>query len=65
MPFIKIHGFFTEHHVQLLVEGNLELACLVVENIAVRRGIQDVDRILETEYEARRIHRQVSILNRL
>jgi hypothetical protein len=31
-----------------------------VENVAVRRGIQDVDRILEAEYEARRIHRQVS-----
>jgi CCR4-NOT transcription complex subunit 1 len=55
-----LQGYFSEHHVQLLVEGNLELACLVVENVAVRRGIQDVDRILEAEYEARRIHRQVS-----
>lgn len=44
----------------LLIEQNLDLACFVVENVAVRRGIQDVDRILESEYETRRVHRQVS-----
>lgn len=43
----------------LLIETNLDLACLVVENVAIRRGMQDVDRILEQEYETRRIHRQV------
>lgn len=41
------------------------MACLVVENVAVRRGMQDVDRILEAEYEARRVHRQVRIMAHL
>ncbi|KIM32540.1 hypothetical protein M408DRAFT_316396, partial [Serendipita vermifera MAFF 305830] len=50
-------GFLPDQYLHLLVDGNLDLACLVVENVAVRRGIQDVDRILEAEYEARRIHR--------
>ncbi|KAG8755159.1 hypothetical protein FRC14_004305 [Serendipita sp. 396] len=49
---------FPEHYLQLLIEGNLDLACLVIENVAVKRSIQDVDRILEPEYEARRVHRQ-------
>jgi CCR4-NOT transcription complex subunit 1 len=49
----------------LLIDGNLDLACLVVENVAVRRGMQDVDRILEAEYEARRVHRQVRIMAHL
>lgn len=51
-------GFFPEQFMLVLIEGNLDLACLVVENVAVRRGMQDVDRMLETEYEARRVHRQ-------
>ncbi|KAG8817898.1 hypothetical protein FRC17_011048 [Serendipita sp. 399] len=49
---------FPEHYLQLLIEGNLDLACLVIENVAVKRSIQDVDRILEPEYDARRNHRQ-------
>lgn len=49
---------FPEQYLQMLIESNLELACLVVENIAIRRSIQDVDRILDPEYEARRAHRQ-------
>jgi CCR4-NOT transcription complex subunit 1 len=49
----------------LLIDGNLDLACLVVENVAVRRGMQDVDRILEGEYDARRVHRQVCIITHL
>ena len=52
-------NFLPDQYLHILVDGNLDLACLVVENVAVRRGMQDVDRILEAEYEARRIHRHV------
>ena len=50
---------FPDHYILKLVETNLDLTCLVVENVAVKRALLEVDKALEPEYEIRRIHRQL------
>ena len=50
---------FPDHYILKLVETNLDLTCLVVENVAVKRALLEVDKALESEYEIRRIHRQL------
>jgi CCR4-NOT transcription complex subunit 1 len=50
---------FPDHYILKLVETNLDLTCLVVENVAVKRALLEVDKALEPEYETRRIHRQL------
>ena len=55
--FLKL--MFPDHYILKLVETNLDLTCLVVENVAVKRALLEVDKALESEYEIRRIHRQL------
>lgn len=50
---------FPEQYLAALIEANLDLACAVVESVAVKRALLEVDRGLEPEYELRRVHRLV------
>lgn len=53
----------TEQVLLLLTQDNVDIACQVVEKIAMDRAVVEIDEALAPAYEVRRGHAEVRLIN--